>query len=88
MRNVSDKTSRENQNTHFIFRFFFPPKIVPFVTMWRNTVEPGRPQMTILRMRILRQIHKATNTHSEYVMPTAFRLQQWLQELTLMLRCT
>ena len=30
MRNVSDKSCRENQNTHFVFGNFFS-KIVPFV---------------------------------------------------------
>jgi hypothetical protein len=30
MRNVSDKSCRENQNTHFMFNSFFP-KIVPFM---------------------------------------------------------
>ena len=30
MRNVSDKSCRENQNTHFVFSDFFP-KIVPFI---------------------------------------------------------
>ena len=30
MRNVSDKSCRENQNTHFVFSDFFP-KIVPFM---------------------------------------------------------
>jgi hypothetical protein len=30
-------------------------------------VEPDRPQMTILRMRISGCIPKATNTHSQYV---------------------
>jgi len=30
MRNVSDKSYRENQNTHFIFNNFFP-YIVPFM---------------------------------------------------------
>jgi hypothetical protein len=30
MRNVSDKSCRENQNTHFVFGNFFP-KIVPFM---------------------------------------------------------
>jgi len=29
-RNVSDKSCRENQNTHFVFCDFFP-KIVPFM---------------------------------------------------------
>jgi len=32
MKNVSDKSCTENQNTHFVFsKFFPPPKIVPFV---------------------------------------------------------
>jgi len=30
MRNISDKSCTENQNTHFVFSDFFP-KIVPFV---------------------------------------------------------
>ena len=35
--------------------------------MWKNTVERGRPQMTIWRMRIAYWAPKATNTHAEYV---------------------
>jgi hypothetical protein len=31
-----------------------------------NTVERGRPQMTVWRMRIACCITKATNTHSKY----------------------
>jgi len=31
MRNVSGKSCKENQNTHFEFRKFFPPRIVPFM---------------------------------------------------------
>jgi hypothetical protein len=31
MRNVSDKSCRENQNTHFVFSNFFFSKIVPFM---------------------------------------------------------
>jgi len=31
--------------------------------MWKNTVERGRPQMTIWCMRIACWITKATNTH-------------------------
>jgi len=30
MRNIIDKSCRENQNPHFIFNTFFP-KIVPFM---------------------------------------------------------
>ena len=63
MTNVSDKNCRENQNTHFVFSNLFFPKIAPFMTMWKNIVERGRPQMTIWRMRIACWIPKATNTH-------------------------
>jgi len=48
--------------------------------MWKNTLEPGRPQMTTWRMRIADWITKATNTHSEYVKRIAFPLQQCLYE--------
>jgi hypothetical protein len=44
--------------------------------MWKNVIEPVRPQITIWRMRIACCITKATNTHSEYVVPIAFPLQQ------------
>ena len=40
--------------------------------MWKNTVDPDRPQMTILRMRIAGWVPKATNTHSQYVILIAF----------------
>jgi len=45
--------------------------------MWKNTVEPDRPQMAIRRMRIACWITKVTNTHSEYLILTDFPLQQW-----------
>jgi hypothetical protein len=46
--------------------------------MWKNGIEPGRPQMTVLHMHIACWVTKATDTHSEYVILTAFPLQQWL----------
>jgi hypothetical protein len=58
-----------------------PPKIVPFMReCGKNIVEPGRPQMTIWRMRIECFIPKATNTHSEHLILFAFPLQQRLRE--------
>ena len=56
--------------------------------MWKNTVDLDRPQMTILRKHIACWVHKATNTHSKYVIPTAFPQQQWLQERASLLRHT
>jgi len=73
MRNVSDK-SRGNQNTHFMFSNFCS-KI-----LWKNIVEPDRPQKTTWRMQIACRIPKVTNTHSEYVIIIAYLLQEWLHE--------
>ena len=56
--------------------------------MWEKSVERGRPQMTMWRMRIARWIPKAVNTRSEYVTLTAFKPQKWLHERTTMSRCT
>ena len=42
--------------------------------------------MTIWYLSIARWITKGTNTHSEYVILTAFPLQQWLHEHASMLR--
>jgi hypothetical protein len=53
--------------------------------MKKNILQPGSSQMTVLRMRIVCWIPKATNTHSEYVIIIAFPLQQWLHERALML---
>jgi len=33
--------------------------------MWKNTVDPGRPQMTTWRMRIASWIPKVTHTHTQ-----------------------
>jgi hypothetical protein len=54
--------------------------------MGKNVVERGRHQMTIWRMRFVRCITKATDPHSEYVIPIALPLQKWLQERASILR--
>jgi hypothetical protein len=60
-RSVSDKSCRENQNTHFVLSFF--PTIVTFMRKCgNNTVEPERPQLTTRCTRFARWITKATNT--------------------------
>ena len=53
--------------------------------MWKNNVELNRSQLTIRYMWIARWLPKATNRHSEYVILTAFALQQWLHERASML---
>ena len=40
--------------------------------MWKNTVEPGRPQMTIWSKRTAGWIPKATHIHSGHVILIAF----------------
>jgi hypothetical protein len=50
MRNVSDKIYSGNQNTHFMFNNSPHPsllKIALFEIMWKNVVQPDRPQMTV-----------------------------------------
>jgi len=74
MRNVSDKSCRDNQNTHFMFSNFFFKNRVVYEIMWKNIVELSRPQMTVWRMRIACWVSKAT----ECVLLLAFRPQQWL----------
>ena len=51
-------------------------------------VQPGRPHMTIRRMRIVWWIHKTTNTHSEYLIIIAFPQEQCLYERASLLRHT
>ena len=85
MKNVSDKSRRENRNTHPVFSNFF---IYICRKSWRlrdnmekkYIVDLDRPQMTIQRLRIACWIRKATNTLSEYVMLIAFPQQWWLHE--------
>jgi hypothetical protein len=56
--------------------------------MWKNIVEPDRPQMKIWRMRIASWIPKATDTHSECIILIASPVQQWLQQRSSLLRYT
>jgi hypothetical protein len=89
MRNVSHKSCRKNQNTHFVFSdFFFFENRAVYEIMWKNIVERGRAQMAIWHMRIACWIPKATNTHSEYVIHIAVPLQHWLHVRALTLRHT
>jgi len=75
--------------THILYSVtFFFRKSCLYEMMWKNNTEPGRPQMTIRCMCIACRIPKATNTLSEYVILTAFILQQWLQEHSLILLYT
>ena len=75
MRNVSDKSCRENQNTHFMLRNFYFENTVLYEIMWENIVKASRSRMTVWRMRTACRITKATNADSEYVILIAFPRQ-------------
>jgi len=66
--------------------FFYNRSI--YLIMWKNIIEPDRPEMIIWRMRIACWTPNATNKHSEYVIFIAFPLQQWFNERALVLRYT
>jgi len=85
IRNISEKI-RVKIKTHILLSINLLSKISPFITMWKNIVEPDRPQMAKRRMHIACYITNATNTHSEYVIITDFLLQQWLHERAAILR--
>jgi hypothetical protein len=38
VRNVSDESDRENENTHFMVNKVFPENHAVYETMWQNTV--------------------------------------------------
>ena len=87
MRNVSYKICRENQNTYFVFIFFFRKSS----RLWDNVEKYcGAGQATddnMVHAHCL-WITKATPTYSEYVTLIAFPLQQWLHARALILRYT
>jgi hypothetical protein len=62
----SDRSCRQNQNTHFIF--LSPPPLPEnrgvCEIMWKNYVQQDRPQINIWRMRIAFWMLKATDSHN------------------------
>jgi len=53
MRKVSDKHCGENQNTQCMSNNFFSKNCAIYEMMWKNMVEPERPQMTVWCMRFV-----------------------------------
>jgi hypothetical protein len=68
MRNVSGRSCKENHTFRAQELFF---NHAAYEIMWKNIVEPGRPQMT-WRIGILCCIPKAIDTNSECVTLVAF----------------
>jgi len=77
MRNVSEKVVQKIKKSTFYVQWLFFLNRAVYEIMWKNSVQAWRPQMTIWRMRATPWILKVTNTHSEYIILTAFPLQQW-----------
>ena len=64
MRNVPDKSCRENQNTHFVFNKFFPEVRAVYEIMWKiyGRTRQATGGNIIRHMRITCRINKATDT--------------------------
>ena len=64
MKNVSAKAI-EKIGPHNLWSvtFYLEYRVI-YEIMWKNIVEPERPQMTKWRMRVACWMTKATNTHS------------------------
>jgi hypothetical protein len=94
MRNVSNKSCRENQNAHFMFNNFFSRKSC---CLWHNEEEYGgagqaTADNTIRRMRFACWITKATDTHTHkicnaYCFSTATMVTRTRLNITLYVRC-
>jgi hypothetical protein len=80
IRNVSDKSCRENQNTHFTSNRFFFFTILPFMKRSGKIRRTGQATDDKRSMRISCWIPKSTNTYSKYVILIAFPLQPRLHE--------
>jgi hypothetical protein len=52
MKNVPDKSCRENKKKHILRSITFVENRAVYEIKWKNIVEPGRPQVTIWRMRV------------------------------------
>ena len=63
IRNISNKSCRENQNTHFIFSKF-SDSYAGYAIMSKKVLEAERPQ-TIWRLRVACWISKATRTQAQ-----------------------
>ena len=57
----------EKIKTHISCSIIFFDNRAVCEIMWKNIVEPDRPQMTNWRMRIACRMTKAKNTHTEHV---------------------
>ena len=64
IRNLSGQICRENTTSQFIFNNLFLESRGVLEIRLKDTVERGRPQMIIRRMRCTCRISKYTDTHT------------------------
>jgi hypothetical protein len=86
IKNVSDKSCREKQNTLVISKVFLCLDV--YEIMSKNIDKPGSSQKKMWPVHIAYWIPSSTNTRSEYVIFTACPLQIWFHERSGMLRYT
>jgi hypothetical protein len=76
MRNVLCKSCTGNHKHTFCVQQLVFSKVMPFMRKGGKILKSGAGHVTLWRMHIAFWIHKATNTHSEYVILIAFPPQQ------------
>ena len=89
MRNVSDRSCRENQNTHFCWITFSRKSC----RLWDNvyncsTVVQATDDNIVWRVRFAWWLAKATDSHTAYAILTAFPRRKLLGEQASILRYT
>jgi hypothetical protein len=71
MRNVSDKIV-DKIKTHSLCSIYIFFLLAVYEILWKNTVQPGRPPLTLQCVHIACWITKATNIHPEHTILIAF----------------
>ena len=74
--NFWNNSCRDNQHTLCVQYPIL--NLTVYEIIWKNVVQPDRPQTTIWRMRVACWIPKATNILSQFVILIAFPQHQWL----------
>jgi hypothetical protein len=86
MRNVSDKSCRENHNIYCTVNNFFPKIVSFYEIMCKNMVETDSSYDDIKwHISLTWWITKATITHSEHIILIVFPWQPWLHKFSSML---
>ena len=71
-----------------MFNNCFFENLAVYEIMWKSSVEPDTPQMTIWRMRIACQITDPTTQSQNVYYLIAFARQEWLNERASVLHST